>query len=134
MIKTVLLPGLLAAGLTVCLWAQSEADYPGMMKDLGSTRQKVTKGVAAKQMDGVATDAAHLAEIYAKLVTFWQERKADDAVTIAKTGESAAKDIAAAAKSGDDAKIASSLQAIGGTCNACHMAHREGSPGSFKIK
>jgi hypothetical protein len=79
MIKTVLLPGLLAAGVAVCLWAQAEADYPGWMKDIGSTRGKVKKGVAAKTMDTVATDAAHLAEIYATVGKFWAARKADDA-------------------------------------------------------
>ena len=134
MLKTVVLPGLLAAGMAVCLWAQADADYQGYMKDIGATRGKITKGVAAKQMDNVASDATHLAEIYANLAKFWEGRKADDAVTIAKAGETAAKSIVDAAKSGDDAKIQSSLQAINGTCSGCHMAHREGSPGSFKIK
>jgi len=104
------------------------------MKDIGATNQKIRKGVAAKQMDGVATDAAHLAEIYANLVKFWEARKADDAVTVAKTGESAAKAIAEAAKAGDESKVQSSMMAIGGTCNGCHMAHRGGSPGNFVIK
>jgi hypothetical protein len=134
MIKTVVLPALLAIGMGVGLWAQSDEDYKGWMKDIGATNSKIRKGVAAKQMDGVATDATHLAEIYGSLAKFWETRKADDAVTVAKTGESAAKAIADAAKAGDEAKVQSSMMTIGGTCNGCHMAHRAGSPGNFTIK
>lgn len=132
--KTMVLPGLLALGFAVCLFAQSEADYAGWMKDIGATKGKVTKGIAAKQNAEVATDAEHLAAIYKKLGTFWAERKAADAESIAKKGETAATDLAGAAKAGDEAKMQSSLQTVNGTCGACHMAHREGTPGSFKIK
>src|SRR5262249_9779231 len=111
----------------------TEADYPGLMKDVGATKGKITKGIAAKSPD-VGTDAAHLADVFKKVGAFWTSRNASDAVTLAKNAESAANDLAAAAKAGDEAKMQSSLQAINGTCGACHMAHREGSPGSFKIK
>ena len=57
-----------------------------------------------------------------------------DAETLANKAETAANDLAAVAKAGDDAKMQSSLQAINSACGACHMVHREGSPGSFKIK
>jgi cytochrome c556 len=134
MIKTIVLPGLAALGLAICLIAQTEADYPGLMKDVGATKGKITKGIAAKQNDGVATDAAHLADVFKKVGAFWTSRDASDAVNLAKTGETAANDLAAAAKAGDEAKMQSSLQAINSTCGSCHMAHREGSPGSFKIK
>ena len=125
---------MLALGFAVCLVAQSEADYSGWMKDIAATRGKVTKEIAAKQNADVATDAAHLADLFKQVGAFWAGRKVGDAETIAKKGETAAADLAAAAKAGDDAKIQSSLQAINGTCGACHMAHREGSAGSFKIK
>jgi cytochrome c556 len=134
MMKTVVLPAILAMGLGICLWAQSDEDYKGWMKDIGATNGKIRKGVAAKQMDGVATDATHLAEIYANLSKFWEARKADDAVTIAKSGETAANAIADAAKAGDEAKVQASMMTVGGTCNGCHMAHRAGSPGNFTIK
>ena len=134
MTKTLVLPGLLALGLAVCLFAQSEADYSGWMKDIAATRGKVTKGIAAKQTADVATDAAHLAELYKQVGAFWAGRNVSDAGTIAKKGETGATDLADAAKAGDEAKMQSSLQAVNGTCGACHMAHREGSAGSFKIK
>jgi cytochrome c556 len=134
MIKTIVIPGLAALGLAICMVAQTEADYPGLMKDVGATKGKVTKGIAAKQLADVATDAAHLADVFKQVGAFWTSRNTSDAVNLAKTAETAANDIAAAAKTGDDAKIQSSVQELNRTCGACHMAHREGSPGSFKIK
>ena len=134
MTKTILLPGLLALGLALCLVAQNEADYSGWMKGIAATKGKVTKGIAAKQNADVATDAAHLADLFQQVGAFWAGRKVSDAETLAKNAETAAKDLAGAAKAGDDAKMQSSLQAINGTCGACHSAHREGSGGNFKIK
>ena len=132
--KTMVLPGLLALGFVVCLVAQSEADYSGWMKEVGATKGKVTKGIAAKQNADVATDAAHLAELYKQVGAFWAGRKVGDAEAIAKKGETSANELAAAAKDGDEAKMQASLQAVNGTCGACHSAHREGSAGSYKMK
>ena len=134
MTKTIIVPGLLALGFALCLVAQSEADYSGWMKDVAATKGKITKGIAAKQNDDVATDAAHLAGVFKQVGAFWAGRNASDAVTIATNAETAANDLAAAAKAGDDAKMQSSLKAVNGACGACHMAHREGTGGNFKIK
>lgn len=134
MIKTTVLPGLVALGLACTLYAQSEADYAGWMKDLGSGRGKMQKAIAAKQGADAATEAEKLAGIYKQMITFWEGRKADDAVELSKKGHTALTELVAAVKAGDDAKVASSVQAFNGTCSGCHMAHREGSPGSFKIK
>jgi hypothetical protein len=134
MMKTVVLPGFLALGFALALIGQTEADYSGWMKDVGATKGKLTKAIAAKQNSDVAADAEHLAGVFKQVGAFWSSRNASDAVTLAKTAETGASDLAAAAKAGDDAKMQSSLQAINGTRGACHMAHREGSPGNFKIK
>ena len=134
MTKTIIVPGLLALGFALCLVAQSEADYAGWMKDVAATKGKVTKGIAAKQNDDVANDAAHLAGLFKQVGAFWAGRNASDGVTIATNAEAAANDLAAAAKAGDDAKMQSSLKAVNGACGACHMAHREGTGGNYKIK
>jgi len=131
--KTLVLPALLALGFSVCVIAQSEADYSGWMKDIAKTKGKVTKGVAEKSAD-VAGDAEHLAGLFKQVVAFWSGRGASDAVGIAKGAETASNDLAAAAKAGDDAKMQASLATVNGACGMCHMAHREGAPGSFKIK
>ena len=134
MTKTIIVPGFLALGLALCLVAQSEADYAGWMKDVAATKGKITKGIAAKQNADVATDAAHLAGVFKQVGAFWAGRNVSDAVTIAMNAETAANDLAAAAKAGDDAKMQASLKAVNGACGACHMAHREGTGGNYKIK
>jgi hypothetical protein len=132
--KTFLLPGLLLLGFAVCVVAQSEADYTGWMKDVAATKGKIKKGIDAKSNTDVASDAEHLAGIFKQVGAFWAGRNASDAVGIAKNAETASNDLAAAAKAGDDAKMTASFQSIGTSCGACHMAHRDGAPGSFKIK
>src|ERR1700730_12929638 len=104
MTKTIVLPGLLTLGFALCLVAQSEADYAGWMKDVAATKGKVTKGIAAKQNDAVATDAAHPAGLCTQVGACRARCTASDAVTIATNAEPAANDLAAAAKAGDEAK------------------------------
>src|SRR6516225_3460408 len=118
--KTLLLPGLLLFGFAVCVVAQSEADYSGWMKDVVATKGKLKKGIDAKSNADVASDAEHLAGIFKQVSAFWAGRNASDAVTISKNAETASNDLAAAAKAGDDAKIAASMQTINGSCGACH--------------
>ena len=132
--KTIVLPGLVALGVAICLVAQTEADYSGWMKDVAATKGKVTKGIAAKQNDDVATDATHLAGLFKQVGAFWASCNVSDAETIAKNAETASNDLAAAARAGDDAKIQSALQTVNGACGACHKTHRKGTPGNFKIK
>ena len=132
--KNFLLPGLLLFGFAVCMVAQSEADYSGWMKDVAATKGKLKKGIDAKSNTDVASDAGHLAGIFKQVGAFWAGRNASDAVGIAKNAETASSDLAAAAKAGDDTKMAASMQTINGSCAGCHMAHRDGAPGSFKIK
>jgi cytochrome c556 len=131
--KTLVLPALLALGFSICVIAQSEADYSGWMKDIAKTKGKVTKGVAEKSAD-VAGDAEHLAGLFKQVGAFWSGRGVSDAVGFAKGAETASNNLAAAAKAGDDAKMQASLATVNGACGMCHMAHREGAPGSFKIK
>jgi hypothetical protein len=132
--KTIVLPAMLALGFAVCLVAQSEADYQGWMKDVAATKGKAKKDMEAKQNADVATDAERLSGLFGKVAAFWAGRSVSDAESIAKNAEAASKDLAVAAKAGDDAKMASAMQTVNGACGMCHMAHREGSPGSFKIK
>ena len=132
--KTLVLPILLALGFSICVIAQSEADYSGWMKDIAKTKGKVKKGIDGKANDDVATDATHLAGLFKQVGGFWSGRGASDAAGYAKTAETASNDLAAAAKAGDDAKMQSSFATVGAQCGMCHMAHREGEQGSFKIK
>jgi cytochrome c556 len=128
------LPALLVLGFAFWLVGQTEADYSGWMKQVAATKGKVAKEVKGKQNVEAAADATHLAELFKQVGDFWTTRNVSDAMDIAKKAETASTDLAAAANSGDDAKMQASLDTINGACGQCHSAHREGSPGSFKMK
>jgi cytochrome c556 len=132
--KTIVLPVLLALGLAVCVVAQTDSDYSGWMKDIAKTKGGVKKGIESKSYSDVAEAATHMSGLFKQVGAFWAGRKTSDAVTIAKSAETASNDLAAAAKAMDDAKMQSSFQAIGASCGACHMAHRDGAPPNFTIK
>ena len=132
--KHVILPGLLALGMVFCVFAQSDAEYQGYMKNIAATSGKARKAVMEKNGADAAAAGEQLEGIYKQVGGFWSKRGTDDAVQIAKKGETAAHDLAEAGKANDADKMASSMQTINGTCAACHMAHRAGSAGAFTIK
>ena len=114
--------------------AQTEADYSGWMKDIAKTKGKLTKEVKGKENAEASTDAMHLSGLFKQVEEYFTSHKMNDAADLAKSAVTASDNIASAAKSGDDAKAESELQTLNGTCGQCHMAHREGSAGNFKIK
>jgi len=119
----------------LCVYAQSDAEYQGWMKDLAKTAQTARKAATDKSGADAATAGQHLEGIYKQIGAFFAKRGgADDAVAIAKKGETAAHDLAAAGSANDADKMAASVMAINGTCGACHMAHRAGQAGAYTIK
>ena len=126
MTKTLVLPGLLALGFALCLVAQSEADYAGLMKDVAATKGKVTKGIAAKQNTDVATDATHLARLFKQGAAFWAGRKSVTPRRLRRMRETAANELPPPQKPAMRRKCVfiTSRQLLGD----CHMAHREGTP------
>jgi cytochrome c556 len=131
---TLVLPALLALGFAVCVVAQTEAEYSGWMKDIAKTKGALTKAVKGKENAEASTNAMHLSGLFKQVEGYFTSHNMSDAAGLAKSAQTASDSIAAAAKAGDDAKAESELQTLSGTCGQCHMAHREGSPGNFKIK
>jgi cytochrome c556 len=134
--KTILLPGLLALGFAVCVVAQTEADFSGWMKDVAKTKGSVAKAVKGGQNSEAAESATHLSDLFKQVGGYFSSHNMADAAGMAKNAQSAASDLASAAKAGDAAKMDSSLMAVNGSCGGCHMAHRVpgDSPGTFKIQ
>jgi mono/diheme cytochrome c family protein len=58
---------------------------------------------------------------------------ADDAVNFAMKAQTAAA-IAKDASAGNFDQAAADVKSLQANCGGCHMAHREGTTGSFKIK
>lgn len=117
-------------------FAQDAADMPMWMKTIGSTNGSLRKNIEAKKGPEAAADAQKLAEVYKQVGAYFAKAGgADDAVALAKKGETAAMDVSTAATAGNMDDAATASKAIGGTCGPCHMAHREKlEAGGYKIK
>lgn len=122
---------LLLFGLTV---AGQDNDFTSGMKTAAATMGAISK--AEKKTGPQITSAGErLGSIYENMIPFWRQRNAADAVKISEQGKIAAAQLASAAFGNDEAKVTTALQTLGGTCKACHEAHRDKTPeGKYKIK
>jgi cytochrome c556 len=126
-----------AAAFSLAVIASEKApdSYVKNMKDTNAAAQSLRKNVEAKDYAAIAKDAATLKTLFGNTETFWTERKADDAVGFAKTGQKAAGDLEEAAKAKNEEGVMAANKALTGTCKSCHDAHRERLPdGSSEIK
>jgi cytochrome c556 len=140
------------AGVTACVVAvvaltagaseKPPGAYQQAMKDLGATNRALGAHIKAVEADGaypdympIEKDAATLKAAFAVALAFWQEKKVDDAVDLAKAGATAVADLQAAMKDKNYDGVVMAAAAIGKTCGTCHMAHREKLPDdTFEIK
>jgi cytochrome c556 len=133
--RKIYVPIVFCALLVVGALAQSESDYQGWMKTIAPTMGSLNKKIAAKEGPGAASDAEKLEATFKQVEGFWKQRGgADDAVNFAMRAQTAAAAVAKAATAGNFDEAAAQVKSLQSNCAGCHMAHREGTPGSFKIK
>ena len=128
-------PVAFCALLAVGVLAQSESDYRGWMKTIGPTMGGLNKKIAAKDGPGAASDAEKLEATFKQVEAFWKQRGgADDAVNFAMNAQMAAASVAKDASASNFDQAAADVKSLQANCGGCHKTHREGTPGSFKIK
>ena len=126
---------LIGAVLVAGALAQSDSDFQSWMKSNPPTVGSLNKNIAAKDGPAAAADAQKLEATFKQVEAFWKKRGgADDAVNFSMKAQTAAAAIAKDASAGNFDQAAADLKSLQATCGGCHMAHREGSPGAFKIK
>lgn len=127
---------IIGAAMLLCVaFAHDHEEFEGWMKTTSATFGGLRKTVEAKQGPETAASAEKLAGVFEHVKSHFEEHHMEDGINFAKTGHEAAKDLEAAAKSGDWEKASADLKTIGGTCQGCHAAHREKLPdGSYKMK
>jgi cytochrome c556 len=122
-------------GITLMANEKPPEAHVNAMKAINAANTSLRGNVTAKNYDGIAKDAASLKAAFATVEQLWTARKADDAITAAKNAVKGATDLEAAANAKNDEGITAAQRAIGGTCMACHGAHRERlADGTFEIK
>ena len=111
------------------------AAYQKAMKDVNAANMSVRAAVTAKDYDTIAKDAGTLKAAFQVTLDFWTAKKAEDAIGFAKNALKAATDLETAAKAKDEAEVTATARAVAGSCQACHMAHRQRMPdGTYEIK
>jgi cytochrome c556 len=123
------------AGLVLTLFAQSEADLPPIMKQVGATQQSMRKNIDAKSAADVAADAGKLEGLFKQASGVFKALKAQDAVDASNNNVMAAADIVKAAKANDFDTAAAKAGVIQKSCKGCHDVHREQLPDkTYKFK
>ena len=124
------------AVLTVAgfVFAQSESDYQAWMKSNAANMGSMNKNIAAKNGEGAAADAQKIEATFKEVEAFWKARGAEDAVQFSMKAQTAAAAVAKDASAGNFDQAAADVKMLQANCGGCHMAHREGSQGAFKIK
>ncbi len=99
----------------------------GIMRGLGG----LSGADAVAALNTVLTNYSHIPDLFPEgsivgdseaLPAIWENWDAFTAIV--ETGKAAATDAIAAAESGDAAAYGAALQALGGTCGACHQQFR----------
>jgi len=132
------------AGLRVSALADDQKPYPIFtadhfviaMKTVGQAFTATNAAVAKNQTDDAKAYLAISRDRLATTITFWRDRKRDDAITMLRTALARMDDLDAALSAERvDARVTSNLtKQIGEACEACHQAYREQDPATKKFR
>ncbi len=107
-------------------------DFTNAMKALGRNFAAVNSLISKNDFDGAKSQLARSRELLATTITFWRDRKKDDAVKMLR--DELAKfdelDAALSAEKVDPARVNSIVKQAGAACQTCHAAYREQDPQS----
>jgi len=102
------------------------AEHATTMKTIAQSIQGANKALKGADTATAATSVDTLATSFARIETFYTQRKKPDAVKLAQTARQGAQDAAAALKAGDAMKAQMALGTTQGTCTQCHTLYRQG--------
>ena len=144
----VTLTGLLSAIVTFVLVAAASAQtkYPiftpdnfvDTMKTVGVNFSAVNTAVANKDFATAKAQLIRSRERLALTITFWRDRKKDDAIKILRDALAKMDDLDTllSANPVDPVATSASVKQIGAACQGCHVAYREqdSSTHSYRFK
>ena len=124
---------LFALAVSSVAFAQDDAKLEAAMKTIGGNIRPLSMAIKEKNKEQTISAAKKIDAAFADAGTFWAARKTEDAIKVNGEARAAAKAIIEAAEKGEDAGPV--FAKLGGTCKACHEAHREEvSKGEYKVK
>jgi cytochrome c556 len=107
-------------------------DFVKFMKTVGQNFGAVNASIGKADYDSAKSQLTRSREQLAVTVTFWRDRRKDDALKFLKTTLTAMDDLdgALSEEKIDAAKVAAILKQVNGACEACHAAYRDFDPGT----
>jgi hypothetical protein len=121
----IILALLAVAGLTpIVTHAQDDSDYKVWMKQVDKVNGSLRKELKAKMGDAAAADANTMADVFAKIGQFWQQRGTGDAAQLSSDSVTSFKQVAALASAGKFDEASTALKSGDADCSACHKLHR----------
>lgn len=124
----------LAAGLMagVCLMGQEESELDKLMKQVGEAAGRIRKSTSLEE---TSKDAQAIHDLLKQSEAFWVRNSKPDAIKWSQEGQTGAKELAAAAGSGNKESTTAASKTMGAACQSCHKVYRERLPdGSYKLK
>jgi hypothetical protein len=109
-------------------------EYRTWMQSMQPGVRSLTTNINGKMGDMAASDADKLEATFKQIEDFWGQRNIQDAVVFAQTARKALTAASKDAKAGNTDAALADVKTLQATCGGCHMAHREGTAGSFTIK
>jgi cytochrome c556 len=113
----------------------SDADYATHMKEIGQLNGVLNKSIKAGDAAEAGKAAARLEILFKNIHGYWTDKKVADATAAAQTAVTSLQTLQKALSANDMTGAETARASFGGTCMACHTAHREKLPeGGFRIK
>src|SRR2546428_3172539 len=118
--------------------AQDPRPYPiftsehfvAAMKTIGQAFQAVNTALAKNEFEDSKAYLVISRDRLATTITFWRDRKKDDAIRMLRDAVARLDDLDAAlsADTIDPAAVAARVKQVGAACEACHAIYREQDP------
>jgi cytochrome c556 len=107
-------------------------NFTNTMQLIGRNFAAVNSALSKNDFDSAKAQLARSRELLALTVTFWRDRKKDDATKILRDTVTRMDELDAAlsAEKIDLAAAAAIAKQIGNGCQSCHTAYREQDPGT----
>jgi len=135
------LAGLLVVAGVTCGGAEAAAQekpYPfftaehfvSAMKTVGQAFAAVTASIGRNEFEDSKSYLAISRDRLATTITFWRDRKKDDAISMLRdtVNKMDDLDVALSADTIDPAVVAARVKQVGAACQACHAIYREQDP------
>jgi hypothetical protein len=116
---------ILSAQKTYPIFTQD--DFVKFMKSVGQNFGAVNASIGKADFESAKSQLTRSREQLAVTVTFWRDRKKDDALQFLKATLTRMDDLdgALSEEKIDPAKIGGILKAVNASCEACHAAYRD---------